>query len=426
MSICSDSCLSYSSPAHGGWGLVRIGMLVPQSHQLFVCPFACGRHGAIGASIHGNKERLSYLYLEEADLISGSYEDMIIQGVDQLLETLTPQPRALLIMVSCIDDLLATDHQALTRLLEKRHPDIRFGTGHMNPIATDGKLPPHLNIQRFIYSFLEAPTPSQDGLHKDKTVNIIGCNVPPSRDGELYTVLERLGYNALHISQFEDFDDFQKMGSSVLNLLTTSAGKLAADEMQSNLGIAPVFLPVNWDLETICDDYAALAAALGREALPVDVLELLGGLQQQAQDSLSSTRTLLGNRPIAIDDTATTRPYSLAALLCKNGFNVTAIATDGCASIEQTSRDWLLANTDVQTLDYNGHNAPLSRKSYSDVLAIGMECAYLLQTQLIVDITNDDQHYGYHGLMCLLEHMRSAVTSSKDLEQSLMAQGLVI
>lgn len=45
--------LHYSSPAHGGWGVVRTVMLVPESYRLFVCPFACGRHGAIGVAYQG-------------------------------------------------------------------------------------------------------------------------------------------------------------------------------------------------------------------------------------------------------------------------------------------------------------------------------------------------------------------------------------
>ena len=79
-----NSTVHYCSPAHGGWGVVRVAMLVPESYQLFVCPSACGRHGALGAIEHGNKERLSYLYIDEADIVSGSYEDLILEGVDAL------------------------------------------------------------------------------------------------------------------------------------------------------------------------------------------------------------------------------------------------------------------------------------------------------------------------------------------------------
>lgn len=418
-----DTCVSYSSPAHGGWGLVRIGMLIPQSHQLFVCPFACGRHGALGASIHGNKERLSYLYLEETDIISGSYEDLLLQAVDELLDYLDPTPRVLLIMVSCIDDLLATDNDAILHSLRTKHPALHFGFGHMNPIATDGKLPPHLNIQRFIYSFLDVPVHQ---INVQKSVNLVGCNMPPAQGGELYSVLAALGYQALHIGQFATFDDFQRMASSRLNLLTTPAGSLAAAQMQANLGIDSLFLPVNWDPEEICKDYATLAEALGYKALPPAVTELLDELQRQARDSLATTRAKLKGRPIAIDDTATIRPYSLAKLLCQEGFNVIAVAADGCSAIEEESRAWLQAHTTLQSLDYNGHNAPRSRTSNPDVLAIGMECAYLLQTPFIIEMTNDEEHYGYHGLLWLLEQMRAAVGVAKDLERSLTAAGLVI
>ena len=57
-----------------------MGMLVPESYQLFVCPFACGRHGAIGAIKQGLKDRLSYLYIDETDIVSGSYEELIVEA----------------------------------------------------------------------------------------------------------------------------------------------------------------------------------------------------------------------------------------------------------------------------------------------------------------------------------------------------------
>ena len=58
MNCCFENTLHYSSHGHGDWGVVRIGMLLPESVQLFVCPSACGRHGAIGAMHQGLKDRL--------------------------------------------------------------------------------------------------------------------------------------------------------------------------------------------------------------------------------------------------------------------------------------------------------------------------------------------------------------------------------
>ena len=61
--------LRYVSPGHGGWGLVRIGALIPESYLLFVSPFACGRHGALGGVLNGIKDKASFLYIDEADIV---------------------------------------------------------------------------------------------------------------------------------------------------------------------------------------------------------------------------------------------------------------------------------------------------------------------------------------------------------------------
>ena len=91
MSCCFENTLHYSSPGHGDWGVVRIGMLAPESVQLFICPSACGRHGAIGAMKQGLKDRLFYLYVSQSDIIDG-YDDLIPEAVEEVLEVLEPRP----------------------------------------------------------------------------------------------------------------------------------------------------------------------------------------------------------------------------------------------------------------------------------------------------------------------------------------------
>ena len=84
--------LRYVSPGHGGWGLVRIGALIPESYLLFVSPFACGRHGALGGVLNGIKDKASFLYIDEADIVSGGYEDLIPEAVEELLDFLEKRP----------------------------------------------------------------------------------------------------------------------------------------------------------------------------------------------------------------------------------------------------------------------------------------------------------------------------------------------
>ena len=139
----SKACsLHYVSASHGGWGIVRMAALVPEAHLLFVCPSACGRHNAVGASVAGIKHRVSYLFLTEADIVSGDFEQMIVDNVDILFEALPKKPRALLIFTSCLDDLLGTDHEPILAELTRRNPDVKFRHCTMNPISLDSKLPP--------------------------------------------------------------------------------------------------------------------------------------------------------------------------------------------------------------------------------------------------------------------------------------------
>ena len=78
MSCCFENTLHYSSPANGGRGVVRIGMMMPESVELFVCPFACGRHGAISAMKQELKGRLSYLYINQSDVIKSHDVDSLV------------------------------------------------------------------------------------------------------------------------------------------------------------------------------------------------------------------------------------------------------------------------------------------------------------------------------------------------------------
>ena len=130
--------------------MVRIGMMIPECHQLFVCPSACGRHGALGAVQQGFKDRLSYLYLEQSDIISG-YDNAMIEAVGEVLNRLEKRPKGILVFVSCIDDLIGTDGDAVIAELSERFPDIQFRMGHMNPISTDSDEPPLVTTWKSVY-----------------------------------------------------------------------------------------------------------------------------------------------------------------------------------------------------------------------------------------------------------------------------------
>ena len=149
----SQATLHYCSPAHGGWGVVRVALLVPEAHLLFACPPACGRHGAIAAIEQGYRKKICYLCINDNEIVLGGYEAEIEQGVREVMRRVKPRPRALMIFMSCIDDLLGTDHAAAIRRMEAEH-GIPIRIARMNPISMYNKLPPGIRVQQTIYEFL--------------------------------------------------------------------------------------------------------------------------------------------------------------------------------------------------------------------------------------------------------------------------------
>lgn len=135
---CFENTLCYTAPSHGDWGIVRIAALVPEVHLLFVSPSACGRHGALGALQHGFKDRVSYLAITREDIIAG-YDGLVEEAVAELLRRKKPTPRAIMIFVSCLDDLIGTDLDSLCLRLHAAHPETEFRPAHMNPITLDSK-----------------------------------------------------------------------------------------------------------------------------------------------------------------------------------------------------------------------------------------------------------------------------------------------
>ena len=233
MSCCCDftSTLHYVSPAHGGWGVIRIAALVPESHQLFVSPFACGRHGALGGAINGIKDRVSYVYIDEGDIVSGGYEELIPKAVDELFEFLGKRPKVLLLFVSCLDDLLGTDHEALNRVLSEKYPDVKFRSCHMNPIKMDTKFPPGVTLQNNMYSLLERSET------KDRAVNLIGNNMPLDRGCELFEIMADNGFEIRHITDFDKFDDYYNAGY-IDRVITTNLTYLPPEALEKPYFVA--------------------------------------------------------------------------------------------------------------------------------------------------------------------------------------------
>ena len=411
-----NDTVHYCSPAHGGWGVVRVAMLVPESYQLFVCPSACGRHGALGAIEHGNKERLSYLYIDEADIVSGSYEDLILEGVDVLLEALEEQPKSLFIFVSCLDDLLGTDHVAILDVLNKKYP-IKFQVGHMNPITTGSKTPPPVTLQRKMYELVEG------NGEKAEILNLLGNFVPLDENNELFNVLNQLGIKEVkHISEQKTFKEFEQMGESKYNLVLRPEAKVAADDMKRHHNVDYRFLPVSYDMEVVAEQYKEIIEFINK-----DVAVDFTAMHEETKACIEKAKEAIGDFPIVIGHSAICRPYNLAKALISYGFNVQKIYADEVASFEKESYEWLKENApQLKIISAINHNRINRVEDEQDCIAIGYNAAYIEKSKHVVDLIQDEHMFGYRGIEKLMEMMTKCYLEPMALKEIIEKYGLVV
>ena len=415
---CFAKALHYTSPAHGGWGMVRIAMSVPESYQIFFAPAACGRHGAISAVMHGYRDRLAYYFLEEKDIISGGYEEQIFDAVRQILRRLDKKPKAVLLFVTCIDDLMGTDLEALTQELEATFEGVDFTFCHMDPIRNDSKLPPPQNIHQQMYRLLK---PSNE---KKKTVNCIGNLMPVHRTSELYRVLELLGLEKVyHIRECEDYKTFQEMASSQCNLMLAPTGLAAVKWMEKNMDFPYLELCTSYDLDRIAKQYGMLQEQFGGG----DVSEILEPMRRRAEEEVEKTKELFGELPIYIDQSAVNRPYELAYFLHRRGFSVKGIFADKPGKNQEDILEKLLTECPQLELMTPQHPKTMLRgENLCETFAIGFEGAYIMQCRYVLNLFSDEGMFGYDGVIRLIQMMQDAYKNPVSLQELLDNYGLVV
>lgn len=321
---CFDSHLCYSSPANGGWGIIRVGALIPGSHLLFVCPSACFRHGALGAIQHGYKQKISYLYIEKTDIVQG-YDQVIRDGIEELLQRLDHPISTLLVFVSCLDDFIGTDIDMIMKQSEQKYAGIRFRACHMNPIAADTKMPPLVTTFHSMLDIL----PTQE-LRADE-VALLGNFVPLDENNEIHAVLQSLGIRRVHqLANCMTPEEYDAMGGAKYGLVLTGFASYASKKLASRTGMQLIPFPVSYQLPKIREGYARLAEALGG-----DCSFVVERAERRALEKVAKAREIIGDLPIVVSDSATLHPVWLADALLSFGFNVTTIYAQALSGPEE-------------------------------------------------------------------------------------------
>ena len=423
------SGLEYSSPARGTWNIVHTGMLIPEAHEIFVCAAGCLRGVVLTAAEMGTQDRFSTVAVREHNLLDGDMEDLVIEGVTDIINKLPKRPPAVLVYTSCVHHFTGVDLDLIYRTIRERFPDIDFTDCYMNPIMRKSGLTPDQLMRSRLYMLLH------DREKDPKAVAIIGNDLPTDEGSDLMKMLKGAGLKVHEITSCKTYAEYQEMAESSVYISYYPDAAPGGDMLAERLGGKHYALKFSFDYDEIDETFAGLAKVLGIKACSA---EEIASLRKQCEDEIEKTKELIGDMPVSIDYTYCPRPLGLARLLIDHGFNVKRIYVDGIPGGDRSSFDALqrehpdlllyptvhadmrFANTANSVDDAVGK----TEKESNGVLALGQKAAYFEGTDHFVNKVEGGGMIGYEAITRTMELMRDAYINKKEMKELVQVKGL--
>ena len=403
--------LEYNPPARGVWNIVHMGLLIPEGHQIYVCAQGCLRGVTLTVAETGDMDRLSWVSLSEEDMFDGTLESDVTDGVSEVIEKLPYRPRAVLIFLSCMHLFAGADYEVILADLRDRYPDIDFVDCYMTPTMRE-TFSPVVWLTKRMYSLVKPLS------QEPRSVSIIGCDRPLDEESELIRIIKQNGFTLRDLTRCTSYDEFMQLGESFLDITCLPTAVQGARELAERTGARHLHLRRSFLPENIRAMLGELCDALGVPLPDLDENE------RRAEEALAHAAALLGGTPVAIDYTAVTRPFELALLLSRRGFNVQHIICDALGedgeAFEQLKKErphitlWSSANPNMATFADEPHDA---------TLAIGQKAAWFFATDNFVDIIQNGDLSGFVGLRKLAALIEDAHRTPKDRRTVIQHKG---
>ena len=453
------SGLEYSSPARGTWNIVHTGMLIPEAHEIFVCAAGCLRGVVLTAAEMGTMDRFSTVAVREHDLLDGDMEDLVIEGVSDIIGKLPKRPPAVLVYTSCVHHFTGCDLDMIYARLRERFPDIDFTDCYMNPIMRKSGLTPDQLMRSRLYMLLH------EREKNPASAAIIGNDLPTDQDSDLMKLLTGAGLKVHEITSCRNYQEYQEMAESAVSISYNPDAVPGGKMLEDRLGIRHHYLKLSFDFDEIDAEFDALADTLAENCTvsrgKLDMI--LGSIRADgraaAEAALSETLALVGSTPIAIDYTYCPRPLGLARFLLERGFNVKCIYADAIPGADKPAFDVLkekypdlilcptvhagmrFANTatrsegeagqtggrcasecasgaqDTQKCDAPSGAQPL-------VIALGQKAAYFENTNHFANVVEGGGMIGYEAVTRTLGLIREVFRTEQNMRELVQVKGL--
>ena len=408
------SGLEYASPARGTWNIVHTGMLIPEAQEIFVCAASCLRGVVLTAAELGASHRFSTVEVRENNLLEGDMEELIIEGVSDILTKLPKKPPVVLVYTSCVHHFAGCDLDMIYEMLRQRFPDVDFVDCYMNPILRKSGLTPDQIMRSRLYQPLK-PRPIRPG-----SVAIIGNDLPMDKDNDLMGLLRENGVKVHEITGCKTYDAYQEMAESAFYISSYPAAVPGGDLLAKRLGGTHIYVPFSFDYDEIERSITYLAEAMGIRVPDVS------GKREECAAALQKTLKLIGDTPIAIDYTYCPRPLGLAKLLLTAGFNVQRVYLDTVTGEEKADFAYLQDKHPSLMLYPTVHAGMrfLAAKEPSGFLAIGQKAAHFTNTNHFVNVVEGGGMLGYQAIHKTLALMEQAFCEEKNMRDLIQIKGM--
>ena len=421
------SGLEYSSPARGTWNIVHTGMLIPEAHEIFVCAAGCLRGVVLTAAEMGTTDRFSTVAVRENNLLDGDMEDLVIEGVSDIIGKLPHRPPAVLVYTSCVHHFTGVDLEMIYARLRERFPDIDFTDCYMNPIMRKSGLTPDQLMRSRLYMLLhERPL-------DPRAAAIIGNDIPAQEDSDLVQLLRAAGFRIHEITSCRNYEEYQEMAESSFYISYNPDAAPGGDMLAERLGGTHHYLRFSFDPDEIDAEFSKLAEVLS--AASANVFDALADIRTRGREAsaaaIRETRELIGDTPVTIDYTFCPRPLGLARFLLDNGFNVVRVYLDGIPGADKPDFEYLRENYPDLMLHPTVHTgmrfANTENRQAADqelVLAVGQKAAYFENTDHFVNVVEGGGMTGYEAITHTLELMRDAYLHTQEMRELVQIKGL--
>lgn len=410
-----DTGLEYSPPARGDWNIVHMGLLIPQSHQIYFCAQGCLRGVVQTTAEMDAMDRLSWAYLCDEDYADGSMEYNIIDSVTQVIKRMKERPPCILVFLSCMHLFAGVDFDMIIDELEGRFGGIDFVKCYMTPTMRFSGLAPVPTMYRQMFVPLRE-------CEKDGGVNIIGYNWAIDDDCELVRIIKSAGVTLRQLPELTSYAQYLEMARSDINITIIPEAAAAAADLEQRLGQKHLYLPVSWDPEKITDNYQKLCEQLGIQ------MPDLSQDMAQAKAALENAAGLLDGRPVAVDFMAAHKPFELCRLLLEHGFNVTRLFVDVISGEDEQAFEFIRRSYPefeiYPTVNSSMRFFASSQQTQNEYLAIGQKAAYFCCTDHFVDIVGAKDMYGFDGIKKLAAKIIDAAQNPKDRKTVIQHKGM--